>query len=120
MPTLVRTDRAGLEERARELLDRVGLGHRTDHLPGALSGGECQRVALVRALIHRPALLLADEPTGSLDRAAADGLADLLVELQASENTAFVCATHSERLAERLDRVLELRDGRLEAAGSPA
>lgn len=100
--------------RARRLLERVGLGHRLDHRPGQLSGGERQRAAVVRALINEPKLLLADEPTGSLDRAAAENLARLLVELNREEQVALVVSTHALSLAEQMGRVLELRDGRLE------
>ena len=112
VPTLV-VGAPEAEERARRLLDRVGLSHRLDHRPAQLSGGECQRVAVVRALVNRPKLLLADEPTGSLDRSGAENLAELLVELNREEGTALVVVTHSVPLARRMDRVLDLRDGRL-------
>jgi ABC-type lipoprotein export system ATPase subunit len=114
VPGLARKDKppAGqAEERARELLHRVGLGDRMDNRPGQLSGGECQRVAVVRALINRPGLLLADEPTGSLDRAAAEALADLLVEINRQEGATLIVVTHSDTIAARMGRVLELRDG---------
>jgi lipoprotein-releasing system ATP-binding protein len=101
-------------ERALRLLDRVGLSDRLTHRPAQLSGGECQRVAVVRALINRPRLLLADEPTGSLDRAAAEVLSTLLAELNRDEKVALVCATHSHRLAARMGRVLSLVDGILQ------
>lgn len=101
------------EARARQLLDEVGLGHRLGHRPAAMSGGECQRVAVVRALIHGPRLLLADEPTGSLDEAAADQLADLLCQLNADHKVALVTVTHAPRLAERMRRTVNLRAGRL-------
>ena len=101
------------EERARRLLGRVGLGERLDYRPGQLSGGERQRTAVVRALINQPKLLLADEPTGSLDRASSDTLTDLLVELNREEGVALIVVTHSLDLARRMSRVLELRDGRL-------
>jgi lipoprotein-releasing system ATP-binding protein len=103
-------------DRARRMLDRVGLSNRLEHRPAQLSGGECQRVAVVRALINRPKLLLADEPTGSLDRAAAEVLSTLLVELNRDEGVALVCATHSRRLASRMGRVLALVDGILQPA----
>ncbi len=115
VPALIKGDVAAAEQRGRELLERVGLSHRLTHRPGQLSGGECQRVAVVRALINQPALLLADEPTGSLDRAASDSIGDLLAELNREQGVAMVTVTHSTALAERMGRVLELRDGMLEA-----
>ncbi len=118
LPTLARADRpraSEAEARAQQLLDRVGLADKLDSRPGQLSGGQCQRVAVVRALINRPALLLADEPTGSLDREAAEGLADLLVEIQRVEGLALIVVTHSPAIAERMGRVMELRDGGLKA-----
>jgi lipoprotein-releasing system ATP-binding protein len=102
-----------IEARARRLIERVGLGARMDHTPGALSGGERQRVAVVRALVNAPALVLADEPTGSLDRATAADLSSLLVDVNREEGAALVSVTHSEALAERMGRVLALRDGKL-------
>jgi lipoprotein-releasing system ATP-binding protein len=108
------------DARARRLLDRVGLGARSAHRPGQLSGGERQRVAVARALVRGPRLLLADEPTGSLDRAAAESLGALLVELNREEGLALLLATHSEPLAARMGRVLSLDGGRLrEAARRP-
>jgi len=104
------------EERARRLLDRVGLTDRLHYRPGHLSGGERQRVAVVRALVNRPVLLLADEPTGSLDRAGADNLVQLLVDLNREEGVAIVMVTHSTTLADRMEKTLELRDGRLSAS----
>ncbi len=98
--------------RAAELLHRVGLAARMHYLPGQLSGGERQRAAVVRALINRPRLLLADEPTGSLDRAAAESLADLLAELH-GEGLAIIVATHSPALARRMQAVMELSAGTL-------
>ena len=95
---------SGVEQRARELLERVGLTRLLSRRPGQLSGGERQRVAVVRALINQPPLLLADEPTGSLDHAAADNLMQLLGELNREENVALVVATHAMDLAERMDR----------------
>jgi lipoprotein-releasing system ATP-binding protein len=100
--------------RAGELLDRVGLSRRLEHRPAELSGGERQRVALARALIHNPVLLLADEPTGNLDRTTAAGVGRLLVELTAHEQMMLVVVTHSLQLADVLDRRLELNEGRLE------
>lgn len=102
-----------MEQRARQLLDRVGLSARLDHLPSALSGGERQRVAVCRALIHQPTLLLADEPTGNLDRASADAVGTLLLDLHREQNTILICVTHSLELAQRFPRRLELRDGQL-------
>jgi lipoprotein-releasing system ATP-binding protein len=100
-------------QRAERLLERVGLKPRRLYRPGRLSGGERQRAAVVRALINRPKLLLADEPTGSLDRASAENLGQLLVDLNREEGVALVVVTHSAELAKRMARVLELRDGRL-------
>ncbi len=100
-------------DRARSLLDRVGLGNRLDHRPAELSGGERQRVALARALVNRPVLVLADEPTGNLDRTTADRVAGLLLELQTQEPMMLVVVTHSDRLASRMHRRLELDEGRL-------
>jgi lipoprotein-releasing system ATP-binding protein len=102
------------EQRARRLLDRVGLGERLDHRPAQLSGGERQRVAVCRALINQPVLLLADEPTGNLDRRTADSVGSLLLELNQEEQTILVCVTHSQELAERFPDQRELRDGKLE------
>ena len=111
---------AAAQERAQQLLEWVGLGPRLSHRPGQLSGGERQRVAVVRALINRPKLLLADEPTGSLDHAAAAKLADLLVELNRKERVAVVLVTHSLELARRFPRLLELREGILSSQPAPA
>ena len=103
-------------ERARRLLGHVGLGDRLSHRPGQLSGGERQRVAVVRALINQPKLLLADEPTGSLDHTSASQLGQLLLELNREEGVTLIVVTHSRELAQRLDRILELKDGRLSPA----
>jgi lipoprotein-releasing system ATP-binding protein len=100
--------------RAEMLLDRVGLSARREHRPAELSGGERQRAALARALINRPALLLADEPTGNLDRTTAQQVGQLLVELQKTEPMILVVVTHSERLAECLQQRMELDAGRLQ------
>ena len=113
VPTLASTDRQVREsapERARALLERVGLSGRLDHRPGQFSGGEKQRVAVVRSLINRPKLLLADEPTGALDQASAGNLAKLLTELNREEQVTLVVVTHSLELARTLDKVFELRD----------
>ena len=118
VPSLVCTDanlQGSAPERARALLDRVGLGERHDHFPAQLSGGEAQRVAVVRALINQPRLILADEPTGSLDGESAQQLGDLLLEVHAEQGTALVVVTHSNQLAERIGRQLSLRGGRVEA-----
>lgn len=102
------------QERAVELLQRVGLSSRTTHLPGELSGGERERVAVARALLNRPALILADEPTGNLDRRTADSIANLLLELQRDENAILITVTHSQALAEKMAGQRELIDGRLQ------
>lgn len=104
--------------RAQDLLARVGLRDRRDHRPAQLSGGERQRAALVRALILQPALLLADEPTGSLDHAGAASLADLLVELNRTEGVTLIAVTHSLDFAARMSRRLQLQDGVLQPAPS--
>ncbi len=98
-------------ERARMLLDRVGLEDRLDHRPGELSGGERQRVSLARALVNRPGLLLADEPTGNLDRSTAERVARLILELHEQEEMMLIVVTHSQRLAGMMGRQLELDQG---------
>jgi len=113
VPTLVNKEGGDAKARALRLLERVGLSDRLSHRPGRLSGGERQRVAVVRALMNAPRLLLADEPTGSLDRAGADELVQLLIELNHEENMTLVMVTHSMRLAEKMGRVLPLETGRL-------
>lgn len=105
-------------ERAKGLLERVGLSDRLDQLPAALSGGERQRVAIARALIRNPTLLLCDEPTGNLDRANARKVGDLFLELHAELRNVLVVATHSAELAARFSKRAELRAGRLEASAS--
>ena len=105
-----RNEQAG---RAEQLLERVGLRQHLGHRPGELSAGQRQRAALARALINRPNLLLADEPTGSLDKETAGGVAELLVELNRQERTTLIVVTHSAALAERMGRVYELVDGKL-------
>jgi ABC-type lipoprotein export system ATPase subunit len=102
-----------IQDRAEQLLQRVGLKDFSLYRPGELSGGQRQRVAVVRALINNPKLLLADEPTGSLDKDSSENIADLLVELNRSEKVALVVVTHSLSLAERMGRVMELSDGLL-------
>lgn len=114
VPTLAdknRFLRKEVEERAINLLQRVGLKDWSLHRPGQLSGGQRQRVAVVRALINKPKLLLADEPTGSLDEHASQNIAELLVELNRSEAVTLILATHSIKLAENIGRVLELNNG---------
>src|SRR2546423_12920524 len=116
VPTLAHKDAAlrnSAVERAKRLLAKVGLAARETHRPGQLSGGERQRVAVVRALINQPKLLLADEPTGALDRASAQDLGQLLVDLNREQGVTLVVVTHALELARRMGRVLELRDGRL-------
>ena len=115
VPTLAqpRGERGESRARAEKLLGAVGLAHRLDHRPGQLSGGERQRAAVARALINKPKLLLADEPTGALDRVNAARLADLLVELNRTEGVALILVTHAPDLAQRMGRVLELVDGKL-------
>jgi lipoprotein-releasing system ATP-binding protein len=100
-------------ESAQRLIDRVGLSERANHRPAELSGGERQRAALARALIKKPTLLLADEPTGNLDRSTADATVGLLLELQREHNAILVAVTHSPALAERMNRRYELDGGRL-------
>jgi ABC-type lipoprotein export system ATPase subunit len=107
-----------IQERATNLLQRVGLKDHLLHRPGQLSGGQRQRVAVVRALINSPKLLLADEPTGSLDKDAAENIAELLVELNRSEEVTLITVTHSLRLAEMIGNVMELSDGLLRDGSS--
>lgn len=112
VPTLAHGSPDGdAEERARHLLDRVGLDHRLTHRPSELSGGERQRVAVARALIQQPALLLCDEPTGSLDQGTAHSVGDLLTELHQEAQNILIVVTHSQELASRFTRRFELREG---------
>jgi ABC-type lipoprotein export system ATPase subunit len=116
LPTLPRVPESSSQafvERATSLLEKVGLGSRMDHRPAQLSGGECQRAAVARSLINTPDLVLADEPTGSLDGDSANQLAELLIELNRTEGTTLITVTHSEVLAAKMSRHLKLREGRL-------
>lgn len=105
--------RAKARERAGRLLETAGLGHRLRHRPAELSGGERQRVAIARALINQPAVLLADEPTGNLDRTTGRRILDFLDQVRSSERTTIVMVTHDPSIAERADRVVTLEDGRV-------
>ena len=114
LPQLIRgREPAEASARARGLLEALGLAERLDHRPSQLSGGEQQRVAVARALANRPALVLADEPTGNLDEKTADRVLDEFLRLVKGEGAAALVATHNERLAERMDRVVRLHEGRL-------
>ena len=115
VPVLAQASEVGEEIllRATQLLQRVGLADREKHLPGRLSGGERQRVAVVRALINQPRLILADEPTGALDRVSAAEVGRLLLELNREHGIALVVATHSEELAARMDRIISMENGTL-------
>ncbi len=109
---------SGLKEHALELIDAVGLGHRTRHRPAELSGGERQRVAIARALVNKPDLILADEPTGNLDEKTGKEVLDLLDRLRSDSNQTMLVVTHDRHTAERTDRVVHLRDGTIVESGS--
>ncbi|WP_033073102.1 ABC transporter ATP-binding protein [Sphingopyxis sp. MWB1] len=114
LPQLIRgAKQADAEERAADLLARLGLGERLHHKPSKLSGGEQQRVAVARALANRPLLVLADEPTGNLDEATADRVFDQFVQLVRDHGSAALVATHNERLAAKMDRVWRLHEGHI-------
>jgi lipoprotein-releasing system ATP-binding protein len=114
MPLLIRrTPVAAARDRASEILERVGLGRRLDHRPYQLSGGERQRAAVARALVTEPKIILADEPTGNLDGKNAEGVFELMLELNRERGTSLVVVTHDMRLADRMERVFEIQGGRL-------
>ncbi len=114
MPLLIRRmEREQALSKARTMLDKVGMSHRVEHMPSELSGGERQRVALARALVTEPAAILADEPTGNLDRVTANQVFDLLVEINAVLNTSLIVVTHDLELASKMQKQYKLEDGKL-------
>jgi ABC-type lipoprotein export system ATPase subunit len=118
IPTLAGSDsdeNIKIEDRAKRLLEKVKLQQHFDHRPAQLSGGEQQRVAVVRAMIYNPPLLLADEPTGSLDQNSADNLASILMQLNVEEKITLIVVTHSEKLAGNMQKIYNLNNGKLEA-----
>jgi putative ABC transport system ATP-binding protein len=114
LPLLVPGRRSRDVEQARRVLEEVGLGHRLSHQPAQLSGGEQQRVAVARALVSEPPLIIADEPTGNLDSDTGTALIDLLLDLRGRHHTTILLATHNPAVAERSDRTLHMRDGRVQ------
>ena len=117
IPTLVQADKTSRDrskERAETLMKRVGIWEFRNKLPGILSGGECQRAAVVRAMINNPSILLADEPTGALDSKNVENMADLLLELNREDGLTLMVVTHSLELARRMGRTMELKDGKLQ------
>lgn len=113
LPRLLDGEPAATEQRAVELLERVGLGHRLEHYPSELSGGQKQRVAIARSLVNRPGILLADEPTGDLDRKTGRQILDLFTEITAEDDVAVVTVTHDALFEEYADRTIELVDGEI-------
>jgi len=114
MPSLIgRADSSEAYDKASELLERVGLAERLTHPPAKLSGGECQRVALARALVNNPKVVLADEPTGNLDRKTSEAVHDLIWKLNEEFNQTFIIATHNQSLAQRANRMIQLVDGKI-------
>lgn len=119
MPLLIRGEsKATAVAAATDILEKVGLTHRMDHKPSALSGGERQRVAIARALVTRPSLVLADEPTGNLDDKTGEQVYQLLSDLSQAFGTSFVVVTHDNRLAQKMHRILRIKDGLLTAQGA--
>jgi len=119
LPTLPDKNDRNSHERAEKLIRRVGLWEHKDKKPQLLSGGECQRTAVVRALINNPGLLLADEPTGALDHENAVQLTDLLLEINREDKLTLIMVTHSQEMAEKMKKIFRLRDGRLERNNTP-
>ena len=114
LPLMLGDDRDA-EKRATEILERVGLGHRLDHRPSALSGGEQQRVAIARAFAPSPKLILADEPTGNLDQETGDAVVDIMFELVRGTGASLLLVTHDKGLAERCDRIIQIDAGRIKS-----